>query len=126
MTMNQFKNMLSRVALQKPEGFTFNPLMNCFPTKGYVVAASETQDCVGVAGLIKVIKFYLKHIDYCIGGWRNEEGIMQYDASKVYMNIDDAISAAVENGQRAIYNLFTGSVIMASDYHSYSSCSIAA
>lgn len=126
MTIDQFKDKVQKIAQQKPEGFTFNPIMNTFPKKGYVVAASETQDCIGKSGLFKVIKYYMKHLDYCIGGWRNEDGTMQYDASKVYLDIEEAISAAIINGQRAIYNLYTGNVIMACDYHNYSCCAVAA
>lgn len=126
MTTEQLKEMLYKVTEQNPEGFTYSPSRACFLTRGYVVASNETQDCFGKAGIFKVIKFYLKHTDYCIGGWRNEDGTLQFDASKVYQNIHEAISAALANGQRAIYNLYTKKEIMASDYANYSSCSTAA
>ena len=44
---------------------------------------------------------------------------MLFDASMVYMNIEEAIQSALCNGQRAIFNLYTGQEIMASDYSSY-------
>ena len=126
MIAEHFINMLYKIAKQRPEGFTFNPIKNNFPTNGFAVATDKTQDCIGKVGLVKVIMFYLSNYDYCIGGWRNEDGTMQFDASKVYLNVEDAINAALDNSQRAIFNLSTGEVIMASDYHNYSCCTMAA
>ena len=70
-------------------------------------------------GLFRVVKFYLSHRNYYIGGWKNEDGQMQFDASMVHMNIEEAIQSALCNGQRAIFNLYTGQEIMASAYSSY-------
>ena len=126
MVAEHFINMLYKIAKQRPEGFTFNPIKNNFPTNGFVVATDKTQNCIGKVGLVKVILFYLSNYDYCIGGWRNEDGTMQFDASKVYLNVEDAINAARDNGQRAIYDLHSGKAIMACDYNNYTSCAIAA
>lgn len=119
---DQLKARIARIAEQNPAGFTFNPQRGAFAYKGYAVASLDTQDCLGKAGLFRVIKFYVRHLDYCIGGWRNEDGTMQFDASKVYMNIEEAIMAAIRNEQRAIFNLNTGKVIMAADYNYYLDC----
>ena len=116
---DQFKNKVFRIAEQRPSGFTFNPWLNSFPVKGYVVASYQTQDCFGKFGLFKVMKFVAKHMDYCIGGWRNENGDFQFDASKVYMNIEEAVEVALANNQRAIFNLYTGKEIMSCDYGRY-------
>ena len=122
----QFSDRLYDIARQKPEGFTFNPLTNTFPTKGYVVAASATQDCFGKQGLYRIIKYCLNHAGYCIGGWKNEMGTMQFDASRVFFDIKDAIQAAIENGQRAIFDLYRGVEIMACDYSLFQSGTFAA
>lgn len=114
--IEQLKNKIASVAKQNPSGFTFNPKRRQLVQKGYVVASCCTQDCFGKKGLFKVIKFYLRHLDYCIGGWCNEEGIMQFDASRVYENVEDAVLAAIDNRQRAFYNLYTGKEITACDY----------
>lgn len=116
MILEQIKKQISLISSQKPDGFTYNPYAKRFQSKGYVVASSQTQDCFGKSGLFRVIKFCLRHPDYCIGGWRNEDGIMQYDASRVFLNMEEAVRSAIDNEQRAIFNLYTGKVIMACDY----------
>ena len=126
MITEQIKARVAKIARQMPEGFTFNPFTGNCPSQGYVVASAQTQDCFGKSGLFRVIKFCLAHRNYCVGGWMNEDGSMQYDASMVYCNIQDAIKAARMNGQRAIFNLYTGRTIMACDYSKYASCTIAA
>lgn len=117
--IDQIKNKIAKTIELNPLGFTYNPQRGELAKKGYVVASLDTQDCFGKAGLFKVIKFYLRHLDYCIGGWRNEDGTMQFDASKVYMDIEEAIAAAIRNEQRAIFNLNTGKEIMADEYDRY-------
>lgn len=115
----QIKETIKRVVTMNPNGFTFNPIKNACEKEGYVVATLDTQDCIGKTGLFKVVKYYLSHRDYCIGGWKNEDGTMQFDASMVFDNIDEAIHNAIDNQQRAIFNLYTGKEIMADEYHSY-------
>ena len=126
MIVEQIKTKTLRIAEQKPEGFTFDPFTGRVLSRGYVVASARTQDCFGKAGLHRVIKFCLAHRNYCVGGWKNEEGLMQFDASMVYDNIEDAINAAVSNGQRAIFNLYTGREITARDYRIFATCILAA
>jgi len=41
---------------------------------------------------------------------------MQYDASMVFYDINEAVAAALENDQRAFYNLYTAREVMASQY----------
>lgn len=116
---NVLKNKIQRIAEKNPAGFTYKLKQEVLATKGYVVACAETQDCFGKSGLYQVIKICKRHVNCCIGGWRNEDGAMQYDASVVYYNIEDAIKAAIENNQRAFFNLYTGCEIMASEYADY-------
>lgn len=117
--IEKIKRIVIKIAEQKPEGFTVNPLSQMLSLRGYAVATHETQDCIGKKGLFKVIKFYLRHPGYCIGGWRNEEGVMQYDATMVFHDLDEAIRAASRQNQRAIFNLYTGRVIPSEDYGMY-------
>lgn len=117
---------VAKIAQQMPDGFTFNLFTNRIVTRGYAVASVQTQDCFGKQGLFRVIKFCLSHSNYCVGGWKNEDGTMQYDASIIYTDIQDAISAAVLNSQRAIFNLYTGREIRSCDYYKYVSCAFAA
>ena len=120
MIAERLKSTLLRIAEMNPSGFAFNPSEGRLTTGGYVVATSMTQGCIGKGGLFRVVKFYLSHRNYYIGGWKNEDGQMQFDASMVYINIEEAIQSALCNGQRAIFNLYTtGQEIMASDYSSY-------
>jgi len=113
------KDKIKRVAAQNPAGFTYRIMQNTLATKGYVVACFETQNCFGNAGLYKVIKHCMRNLNCCVGGWRNEDGTMQYDASVIYKDLQEAINAAVYNQQRAIFNLYTGRVIMANEYELY-------
>ena len=117
--MEVLKKLMLRIVKMNPDGFTFNPVENRFPFRGYAVATHATQDCVGKTGLFRVIKFCLKHQDYCIGGWKNENGTIQFDASKIYPTFQEAISAAIANKQRAIFNLHTGKVILECNFHNY-------
>lgn len=59
------------------------------------------------------------HPGFCIGGWRNEDGILQFDASRVVYDLPEALSLASKNSQRAIYDLNNGKAIMANEYNSY-------
>jgi len=117
MNTERLKKQLQDIAATNPEGFTYSPSKLGYPQKGYVVATECTQDCVGNSGMFRVIKFYLKHTDFCIGGWRNEDGSMQYDASKIYYSLEEAVKAAIDNQQRAFYNLYTNSVISSCEYY---------
>ena len=126
MISEQIKTIILRIAEQKPDGFTLDPFTGRVLSHGYVVASARTQDCFGKAGLYRVVKYCLAHRNYCVGGWKNEEGLMQYDASMVYNNIEDAIKAAILNGQRAIFNLYTGREIKARDYRMFATGILAA
>ena len=116
MKINNIKAIISEIANNNPNGFTYNPTANKFQRTGYAVATLQTQDCIGKKGLYKVIKFCMKHPGYCIGGWRNEDGQMQYDATEVFFDRNEALSEAINNKQRAIFNLYTGCEILASEY----------
>ena len=119
MKAEKLKQTIMEVTKLNPDGFTFNPTQNRFLSKGYAVATNVTQDCLGKAGLFRVVKFCLKNRDYCIGGWKNEDGTLQFDASKIYYSLEEAVKAAIMNKQRALYNLYTGKEIKECDYYRY-------
>ena len=119
MKVENLKQLVLRIAKLNPDGFTFNPEQNRYPHRGYAVATKATQNCIGKAGLFRVVKFCLKHRDYCIGGWKNEDGTLQFDATKIYFSLEEAVKAAVKNQQRALFNLYTGKEIRACDYNNY-------
>jgi fructokinase len=116
MKIENIKAIICEIASNNPNGFTYNLVVNKFQKTGYAVATLQTQDCIGMKGLYKVIKFCIKHPGYCIGGWRNEDGQMQYDATEIFFDRNDALYEAINNKQRAIFNLYTGREILASEY----------
>jgi hypothetical protein len=116
MKIEKIKAIICEIASNHPTGFTYNPVVNTLQKAGYAVATLQTQDCIGKKGLYKVIKFCIKHPGYCIGGWLNEDGQMQYDATEIFLDRNDALSEAINNKQRAIFNLYTGCEILASEY----------
>ena len=117
MNTKQLMKLMKAIAALNPEGFTFSPSSKRFPRKGYVVASRHTQNNIGNIGLFNVVKFYLKHTDYYIGVWRNENDLMQYDASMIYDSLEEAVKAAIANHQRAFYDLYTKNEIPSSDYY---------
>lgn len=119
MFINEIRKVISNIAERCPQGFTFDFQRGELATSGYVVATEDTQDCFGSVGLLKVISYCAVHPGFCIGGWRNEDGIMQFDASMVVYDLSEALSLASKNCQRAIYDLKSRKTIMASEYASY-------
>lgn len=117
--LENLKKSIWNIAVRYPNGFTYNAHNGMLLNKGYAVAAAETQDCIGKKGLYKVLKFCLRHPNYYIGGWRNEDGEMQFDASMVYLDMNEAIDAAEMNCQRALYNLYTRKEIWACDFDKF-------
>ncbi len=103
---------LQDISMLNPEGFTVDkntlePIKN-----GYAIGVIETQDSFDFFGLTQVIEFSENNrfID-AIGGWKNKDGVMQYDA--VIIVDDEQIAAEIgyRNKQKAIFNLNTGKEI---------------
>ena len=91
------------------DGFTVNVVTLKPITKGFAVAAKETQNSFNRAGLIRVIEFAKNNGCAAIGGWYDSEsGLFYYDAVNIYENEKDAIRAGRENEQIAIYDLTNG------------------
>ena len=119
MLIEEIRNTICNIAARFPQGFTFDYKKGALATKGYVVATEDTQDCFGSIGLIKVIMYCIMNPGYCIGGWRNEDGVMQFDASRVTYDLSEALSLAAKHNQRAIFDLNSSRTIMADEYATY-------
>lgn len=66
-----------------------------------------------------MISYCLMHPGFCIGGWRNEDGVMQFEASRVTYDLSEALSLAAKHNQRAIFDLISSRTIMADEYATY-------
>ena len=117
MLIEEIRKTICNIAARFPQGFTFDYKKGALANNGYVVATEDTQDCS--IGLLKVIMYCIINPGYCIGGWRNEEGIMQFDASRVVNDLGEALSLAAQHNQRAIFDLNSGRTIMADEYATY-------
>lgn len=95
------------IALEHPEGFTLNFSRMEFITSGIAVAYEATQDSYQRAGLYHCIQFAVYH-GCTIGGWRNENGEMQYDAVRIFHDLRKAIKFARQQKQRAIFDIDNG------------------
>ena len=99
---------VERVAELARDGFTINAVTLRPVTGGFAVAAKETQNSFGRAGLIRVLEFADANNITAVGGWYDSEsGLFYYDAVNIYDNEKDAIKAGRDNGQIAIFNLNT-------------------
>lgn len=103
------------VASKFPEGFTMDlmngALLEPGVDTGYLVAASETQDSFGDAGLSDVILHALKN-NMLIGGWLDyDSGKFYWDAVKRIDDYTEAVKLARKNKQIAIYDLLQGKEI---------------
>jgi len=108
--MEKLLDSLEKLAQENPEGFTvYLPSLE-FVSSGWVISNKATQNCFGREGLKKVVEFAMKH-NRIVGGYRNAEGIFQYDSSIVEPNEQIAITLMVIHDQDAIYHLETGRLI---------------
>jgi hypothetical protein len=107
--MENIINELKQIAEQNPNGFTVS-LPDLQPvTSGWIVAMKETQNCFGNVGLEIALEVALK-TSKIIGGWK--EGKKWYwDASLIYNDEKEAVRAGLENGQIAIYNIETATLL---------------
>lgn len=100
--------MLQSQSLQRliPSGFTYNIQEGLLQLTSYAVAVSETQNCHGAEGLLKVVEFAIKNDIQCVGGWLNKQtGHFYFDATVIVSEKKEAIALGKANKQIAIYNL---------------------
>lgn len=99
-----------KIAEANKEGFTIY-LPSLEPVKnGWVIANIATQNRVGIKGLEFVIEFALNH-NRIVGGYLNQSGVFQFDASIVEPNELLAIELMKLHKQDCIYNLETAKMI---------------
>ena len=104
--LNNVIERVKAIAAENPYGFTLS-VPTCEPILfGIVVAHLDTQDSFGDEGLLECLVHALEN-DKVLGGWKNEDGTMQYDSCKVFTSLSEALAFAKENNQRAIFNLTT-------------------
>ncbi len=102
--MDNLKTKITEIAKANPDGFTIYLPSLEFVKKGWVIANANTQNQYS---LDFVLDFAMNH-NRIIGGYKNENGVFQYDASIVEPNRNLAISLMLLHNQDCIYNLETG------------------
>ena len=113
-------NKLKDIAKANPQGYTVDATTLLPMTSGYAVAVSATQNSFNDEGLYEVIDYVLAHPDInAYGGWLDSStGHYYYDATMVFADRDEAIAFGNANGQRAIFDLNTMTMItLSSDGH---------
>ena len=97
---------LMTIASANSYGFTVSA-KNLQPiTKGFAVAAKETQNSFGGAGLNKVIDFVQNNKVDAYGGWIDEQtGLFYWDAVFIVDSLEAAKELGRKNGQIAIFDL---------------------
>lgn len=92
------------------QGATYWNDLTTQPTTGYVVAVRQIQGCHGLSGALYALCYAIEHNLY-FGVWRDDEGVVYYDACHVYDTQAKAEADAVLNDQMAYYHIDTGEVI---------------
>ncbi len=98
---------IEQIAIENPYGFTIRIPSLEMVTTGVCVAHKETQHCFQRAGLIVAIQHALLNAGY-IGGWKNEDGQMQYDSVRMFLSLPAAIKWGRKQEQRAIFDIDNG------------------
>ena len=104
---------LKDIAKANPDGYTVDASTLQPITTGYAVSVAATQSCFNDEGLYKVIDYVMAHSEInAYGGWLDSStGAYYYDATMVIADRDDAITYGRNNGQKAIFDLNTMTVI---------------
>ena len=104
---------LKEIAKANPDGYTVDATTLQPITTGYAVSVAATQSCFNDEGLYKVIDYVLSHSEIkAYGGWLDSlNGDYYYDATMVIDDRDEAITYGRNNGQKAIFDLNTMTVI---------------
>ena len=98
---------IKQIAKKNPEGFTVRIPSLEWVLEGYIAAYSETQNCFGDEGLMKVLKHAGTH-DKIVGGWLNKENKQFYfDSDKQFFSKEKAIEFGQKHKQIAIFDLQT-------------------
>lgn len=105
---------IKQLANENPDGFTvYLPSLE-FVSNGWVIANRSTQNAFGDKGLEDVLVFALSH-NRIIGGYKNADGVFQWDAPIVEPNETVAKALMLLHNQDSIYHLNTGRLVWSSD-----------
>jgi fructokinase len=105
-SMTHLFEAIKKIAEENPDGFTVKIPSLEFLISGYIAAYSETQNCFGDEGLLKVLEHATTH-DNIVGGWRNKQNRQYYfDSSKVFETREEAIEFGRKHKQIAIFDLY--------------------
>ena len=103
-------NQIKSIANDNPDGFTIYLPSLEFVKHGWVIANKLTQNQFGDEGLQVVLEFAMQH-NRIVGGYRNADGIFQWDASIVEPVEETAIQLMKLHDQDSIYHLDTQTLI---------------
>lgn len=104
--MQELEKKILEIANKNTMGFTIYVPSCEFVKFGWVIANVGTQNNYGITGLRNVLEYAMKH-NRIIGGYKNEKGVFQWDASIVEPNKQLAISLMILHNQDCIFNLET-------------------
>ncbi len=98
---------IETIAMENPDGFTlWVPTLELVKS-GIAVGHAVTQNQFGKGGLHTCIKHALYNYGY-VGGWKNENGEMQYDSVRIFTDLHKAIKWARKQKQRSIFDIDNG------------------
>lgn len=90
------------------KGFTVDLNGNPVECEGFVVALRETQNSFEFDGLVKAYNV-AKEKGIYVGGWYEQDtGLYYFDACVIVETFNEAVIKAIEEGQRAFYDLKGG------------------
>lgn len=102
------ESLILNIAINNPQGFTFNlQTRQLVTTGGWVVAYKATQNSFGESGLRTCLEHASNHQNL-VGGWLNEDNdLFYFDSVMIIEDKEEAIRVARDNEQIGIYHIDT-------------------
>jgi len=107
MRFKELMQAIEEIAKENPEGFTLRITTMELVSTGIAVGHAETQHCYSRAGLYVCIEHALYNYGV-IGGWRNQNGEMQYDSVRMFKDLRAAVKWGRKQKQYAIFDIDNG------------------
>lgn len=107
MFIDKLFDAIFEIAKQHPEGFTLDLTKMELVTTGISVGHKETQNAFGLTGLDKCIRHALYNHGV-VGGWRNPDGMMQFDSVRMFTDLRKAVRWGRKQRQYAIFDIDNG------------------
>jgi len=98
---------IEAIAHEHPDGFTIKVTTLELVTSGIAVAYKATQNSYQRSGLYTCIQHAFYNDGY-IGGWRNQNGEMQYDSIRMFKDLRKAVKWGRKQDQIAIFDIDNG------------------